>query len=164
MGLEKYVPVPKQPTQERVLYGVGKQEEEEKCSSIHVFMRCVGNLSADTQHVIHPPHVTIATVRKEFAHARIQNGGREMAQQVVRSERNYAMDPQNLHKPLCAFSNNCKLNLDFTYQKQGTDIVVEGGEILVDAGKHIAGWIGKGGTSTAGWIGNWFKSSSHLEK
>ena len=87
-----------------------------------------------------------------------------MAQQVVRSARNYAMDPQSLHKPLSAFSNNCKLNLDFTYQKQGTDIVVEGGEMLVDAGKRVAGWIGKGGGSTASWIGDRWKSSSQPEK
>ena len=166
MGFEisKYVPWPTQPRQERVLYGFGKQEEEEKCSSIHEFLRCVGHVSKDMQHVIHPPHVTIETVRKEFAEARTQNGGREMTQPVVLNERNYAMDPRILHKPLSAFSNNCKLNLDFAYQKQGTDISVDWGETLMDTGKGVVGWIGKGAVSTVSWIGNKFKSSSQPEK
>ena len=41
MGWDK-VPLPK-PKQERVLYGLGKQEEAVKCASIHVCMRCGGH-------------------------------------------------------------------------------------------------------------------------
>ncbi|KAJ1494743.1 hypothetical protein T484DRAFT_1877157 [Baffinella frigidus] len=164
------------PKQERVSFGSGNQKDEEKCAEIHVFMRCVGVFrSGDTQHVKHPPHVTIAEARKEFAAVKKKELGRDMAQQVVHDERNYAMNPQDLDKPLAAFSNRCNLNLDFTYRLQGTDLIVEGVEIaaeggvvaarsVVGYGKTAAGGIGEAGANTARWIGNKFKTSSPVQE
>jgi hypothetical protein len=120
MGLGKVIPPLNQPDDKRALFGFGKQVDEEKCDSINVFMRCFGIVRREMQHRSLPPHTTIAEAKETF--------GRPMRQGVVRVEGSFAIDQQDIHKPIAAFSKGCQLNLDFTDEHQGRELLFEGAE------------------------------------
>ena len=91
-----------------------KQKMELECDKIHVFMRYVlsSGVASERRRALLSPTQTINDARAAYINAR---GGRSLQQEHVRDEHGFALDPSLHSLPLAQFSNDCKLNLDFSY-------------------------------------------------
>jgi len=95
-------------------FGIGKKQNEMHCEKIHVFMRCIlsSGVAMEPRRALLSPSQAIADARIAYVDAR---AGRPLQQTHVRDEHGYVLESSLHSQPLAQFSNDCKLNLDFSY-------------------------------------------------
>lgn len=117
-------------------FGCGKKQKEIECDKIHVFMRCIlsSGVAIEPRRALLSPAHTISDARTAYINAR----GRPIQQEHVRDENGYVLETSLHSQPLAQFSNDCKLNLDFSYSE---DISVSAMKKSVDASHSTWAWI-----------------------
>ena len=117
-------------------FGCGKKQKEMECDKIHVFMRCIlsSGVAIEPRRALLSPAHTIGDARTAYITAR----GRQIQQEHVRDENGYVLEKSLHSQPLAQFSNDCKLNLDFSYAE---DISVSAMKKSVDASHSTWAWI-----------------------
>jgi hypothetical protein len=83
--------------------------EKSGCAEIHVFMRCIGK-ATEKRRALLTPVSSVGDARKAFEAAR----GGPIRQEHTLDEEGYLFSEKLVREPLWKFSNNCRLNLDFT--------------------------------------------------
>lgn len=94
-------------------FGIGKKQKEMECEKVHVFMQCMlsSGVAVEPRRTLMSPSQTIADARIAYVDAR----GRPLQQTHVRDENGYVLEASLHSQPVAQFSNDCKLNLDFSY-------------------------------------------------
>lgn len=117
-------------------FGIGKKQKEMDCDNIHVFMRMIlsSGVAIEPRRELMSPLQTISDARTAYVNAR----GRRMEQGHVRDENGYVLDSRLYSHPLAQFSNDCKLNLDFSY---ADDLSVTAMKTSVDATHSTWAWV-----------------------
>ena len=117
-------------------FGCGKKQKEMECEKIHVFMRCIlsSGVAIEPRRTLLSPSQTIDDARTAYVTAR----GRILHQEYVRDENGYVLESTLHLQPLAQFSNDCKLNLDFSY---ADDMSVSVMKKSVDTTQSYWAWI-----------------------
>ena len=117
-------------------FGIGKKQKEMECEKVHVFMRCIlsSGVAIEPRRTLLSPSQTIDDARTAYVTAR----GRPLQQQHVRDENGYVLESTLQSQPLAQFSNDCKLNLDFSY---ADDMSVSVMKKSVDTTQSYWAWI-----------------------
>lgn len=88
-------------------FGVSSDPEKERdtCKLIHVFMANHGYTATEKKRLVMLPTTTLKEAKKNFG----KNAG-----PYISDENDFAFHEDDLERPLWVFSNECKLNLNFT--------------------------------------------------
>ena len=95
-------------------FGQGKPLQEKKnCPEITAFFACYGiaGLTVDKRRLILPS--TSSIIDAKFAY--IASSGKPMNQDIVSDENYFVFGEKDVKRPLWYFSNQCLVNLTFTY-------------------------------------------------
>ena len=96
----------------RPKFGLGKPATESNCSSLAVFMTCVGRTSTDRIRMQLPPSTTPIQARDAFAVERARGA---VEQEHIEDEFGFRLGSGMRKRPMTSISNGCSLALNFVY-------------------------------------------------